>query len=325
MFLVQGLAHAGPIAPPIVGGSETTAWPAVALLVGYDGDTIVPFCSAVLIGDRWALTAAHCLLESGADLQAAGYELWFRVGPSVFEAPGAFVPISAATTHPDYGDGPMDRGNDAAVVELGEAIDTPFLDVSKKAIEPSLVGTTITYVGYGLTGSLASDPGIARTVDATVSNVDEWVIETHDANRGPCDGDSGGPLLQDGVVIGLSSYIYTTGGADTVCEHGTAAGTRIDIVLPWIESIVEDLGTPGDTGPDDSGWMDDSGTGPDTGPTDSGAPIDTGTSGDTGSHGADAPAQLGCACGASSGPSGIAAFAIAAFASRRRRSRVPLA
>jgi hypothetical protein len=67
--------------------------------------------------------------------------------------------------------------------------------MSGAAIDATLVDTEITYVGYGLTGTLASDPGIARTVDAQVSNIDAWVIETHDPNRGPCDGDSGGPLI----------------------------------------------------------------------------------------------------------------------------------
>jgi secreted trypsin-like serine protease len=316
--LLLSVANAGPVPPPIVGGSETAAWPAVALLVGYDGNTIVPFCSAVLIGERWALTAAHCLLESGAQLRAEGFQLWLRVGPSVFEEPLEFVAIAEATTHPDYGQGPMGRGNDAAVLELGSALSTPALAVSAASIDASLVDTNITYVGYGLTGTLADDPGIARTVDATVSNVDEWVIETQDPNRGPCDGDSGGPLLLDGEVIGLSSYVYTTGSADNVCEHGTAAGTRIDIVRDWIASIVveepDDTGEGKDTGdpavPDDSGTVDSDP--PENVLEESGDP-------------AASQVQLGCACGSARPGSGWIVVALAAFASRRRRSRVPLA
>jgi MYXO-CTERM domain-containing protein len=317
--LLVSIANAA-VPPPIVGGSETTAWPAVALLVGYDGDTIVPFCSAVLVGDRWALTAAHCLLESGADLEANGFELWFRVGPSVFEAPTELVPIVSATTHPDYGDGPMGRGNDAAVLQLGKALATPPLEISSKATDASLVGSTITYVGYGLTGTLEDDPGIARTVDATVSNVDSWVIETSDSNRGPCDGDSGGPLIQGGDVIGLSSYVYTTGSASDVCEHGTAAGTRIDIVRNWIATIAVE--TPDDTGePTDSGEPD---SGEPTGPDDSGLLDSDPPAGepDGASDPTEPTVELGCACGAAPQGSGLAAVAMLAFASRRRRSRV---
>lgn len=321
--LLVSIANAGPLPPPIVGGSETTAWPAVALLVGYDGDTIVPFCSAVLIGDRWALTAAHCMLGAGADLRDDGFELWLRIGPSVFEAPIEFVPIASATTHPEYGDGPLSRGHDAAVLELDETVVTTPLAISEAVIDSALVDTEITYVGYGLTGTLESDPGIARTVDASVSNVDAWVIETHDPNRGTCDGDSGGPLILDGEVIGLSSYVYTSGGAETVCEQGTAAGTRIDIVREWIGSIAVEI--PDDTGgPNDSGATDDSGgpTGPDdSGPTDSDPPA-----GSAPDDAADpSAAELGCACGAAPHGSGLAAVAMLAFASRRRRSRVSLA
>jgi secreted trypsin-like serine protease len=316
--LLVSVANAGPLPPPIVGGSETTAWPAVALLVGYDGDTIVPFCSAVLIGDRWALTAAHCLLDSGADLQSAGFELWFRVGPSVFEAPTEFLRIATGTTDPDYGDGPLGRGHDAAVLELESALDTAPLEISPNATDTSLVDSTITYVGYGLTGTLETDPGIARTVDARVSNVDAWVIETADPNHGPCDGDSGGPLLLDGQVIGLSSYVYTTGSASDLCEHGTAAGTRIDIVRDWIASIVVEK-------PDDTGEPKDSGKpkGPDdSGPKDSGA-TDSDPPAEAPDDGADpAEAQLGCACGTARHGSGLAALAMVAFASRRRRSGV---
>ena len=319
--LLVSVANAGPVPPPIVGGSETTDWPAVALLVGYDGDTIVPFCSAVLIGDRWALTAAHCMLDAGADLRDDGFELWFRLGPSVFEAPTEFVRIATATTDPDYGDGPLGRGHDAAVLELDEAVVTTPLEISGATVDAGLVGTDITYVGYGLTGTLESDPGIARTVDATVSNVDAWVIETHDPNRGPCDGDSGGPLILGGEVIGLSSYVYTSGGAETICEQGTAAGTRIDLVRDWIASIVvekpDDTGEPGDSGePDDSGkpaTPDDSGS-TDSDPPD-GAPADS-------ADPASSDAQLGCACGSAGRGNSWIAVAIGVFASRRRRSRV---
>ena len=319
--LLVSIANAGPLAPPIVGGNETTAWPAVALLVGYDGDTIVPFCSAVLIGDRWALTAAHCMLGAGADLRDDGFELWLRIGPSVFEEPTEFVPIASATTHPDYGDGPLARGHDAAVLELDETVVTAPLVVSDAVVDATLIDTEITYVGYGLTGTLESDPGIARTVDAQVSNVDAWVIETHDPNRGTCDGDSGGPLILDGEVIGLSSYVYTSGSAETVCEQGTAAGTRIDIVRDWIASIAvdapDDTGKPGDTGepagPDDSGPED-------SGATDSDPPL--GAPDDAADPSA---AQLGCACGSAPHGSGLVAVAMLAFASRRRRSRVSLA
>ena len=314
--LLVSIANAGPVPPPIVGGSETAAWPAVALLVGYDGDTIVPFCTAVLVGDRWALTAAHCMLGAGADLQDDGFQLWLRVGPSVFEEPTEFVPIATVTTHPDYGDGPLGRGHDAAVLELDEALETPPLEISAAAIGASLVGTSITYVGYGLTGTLESDPGIARTVDAAVSNVDEWVIESHDPNRGPCDGDSGGPLILDGEVIGLSSYVYTTGSAYDMCEQGTAAGTRIDIVRAWMASIVvekpDDTGSGDDTGepaaPDDSGSTDSDP--PDSAPVDSADPA------------ASSEAQLGCACGSAGRGAGWFAAALGAWASRRRRSRV---
>jgi hypothetical protein len=318
--LLVSIANAA-VPPPIVGGSETTAWPAVALLVGYDGDTIVPFCSAVLVGDQWALTAAHCMLGAGADLQGDGFQLWLRIGPSVFEAPAEFVPIGSTTTHPDYGDGPLGRGHDAAVLELDEPLVTTPLAVSEGVIDDSLVDTEITYVGYGLTGTLESDPGIARTVDARVSNVDAWVIETSDPNRGPCDGDSGGPLILDGAVIGLSSYVYTTGSASDLCEHGTAAGTRIDIVRDWIATIVgekpDDTGVPKDTGEDTAEPADPTDSGStDSDPPDSAAPD---ASADP------PPAQLGCACGAAPSRGGPGVMAMLAFASRRRRSRVPQA
>ncbi len=314
--LLVSVANAGPVPPPIVGGTETTEWPAVALLVGYDGDTIVPFCSAVLVGDRWALTAAHCMLGAGADLRDDGFELWLRIGPSVFEEPTEFVPLATATTHPDYGDGPLGRGHDAAVLELDGAVVTTPLEISGASLDAALVDTEITYVGYGLTGTLESDPGIARTVDAEVSNVDAWVIETHDPNRGPCDGDSGGPLILDGEVIGLSSYVYTSGGAESVCEQGTAAGTRIDIVREWIASIVVEE-------PEDTGSGDDTGkpTGPDdSGPTDSDPPDSAPA--DSADPSASSEAQLGCACGSTGPAASWFAAALGAWASRRRRSRV---
>ncbi|HEV8324597.1 MAG TPA: trypsin-like serine protease [Myxococcota bacterium] len=268
----------------IIGG--TVAGPGVLEAAAY----VPGGCTATLIS-RWALvTAGHCVCDPD---DCAGiddcYPGWCApsfpsagtppVGSLTFE--GVFTPSSPtvrtnadvsgevfvhpAFSWPSFSTTP---GPDIAVVVLDDPIETDAfvtpIAIPMTPITP-LAGDSVTIAGYGdCTG------GVRTWADVEVSSFgwelagtsrQEVIVSFADPLIGLCHGDSGGPMILDGRVIGVAStaspsapydgsYVATFPDDDS---SDPLSETYRTPVRPWIEKYKCPVQDPAD----DSTFCDD--------------------------------------------------------------------
>jgi len=182
-------------------------------------------CSATLITPQIMLTAGHCasqgFLWTDVTFDPAPADLFAPENTGGFS--GAYV-----LADPQYnGDGT--QGHDVALVFLSQ----PNYNVAPIARGPlPAIGSNITAVGYGDTNYDLSGFGTKRFGNLTVTAENQHEIAAGREGNNVCHGDSGGPVLQNGVQVGVSSYV------DTADCHGGGHFMRIDDSLDFIHTYV---------------------------------------------------------------------------------------
>jgi secreted trypsin-like serine protease len=176
---------------------EAPAFEAVVGLLA-DGEL---FCSGTLIAPRVVLTAAHCVDRYVAD-QSTVIAAFF--GASI-DQPGPAILAERLVRHPDWR--VDDLPNDIGLVALAENAPVDPLPASTVELTTEMVGTDLTLVGFGLTGPDSGDSGIRRAGTAGITGIDDQRIALNSGPEGAstCAGDSGGPSLLDGRVVGIHS------------------------------------------------------------------------------------------------------------------------
>lgn len=269
MVLAAGLATVAP-AQAGTGGTvdRDNTYDDVGLILFYDG-TGRYRCSATLVSPTVLLTAAHCTDGTvGRTLvdfepiiaeepptpydQAADPEAGYT--PEEIEEMGYLA--GTASTHPDYsGFTDLDNWNDAGVIVLDEPVegiepraiaDEGTLDAIPRRL---LRKTIFRAVGYGTevrkpeAGPQKPQPMtfplVRRYVDLPGQKLTDQILQAngneHDnaGTGGTCFGDSGGPLLLDGEIVGVTSYGYTAS-----CRY-IDGYQRVDIpaVREWLATV----------------------------------------------------------------------------------------
>lgn len=196
----------------IVGGT-TSAEPAVVPLVR-DGALV---CSGSVIAPHVVLTAAHCLGDTRP------FTVEGRSVIATFVAPG-FDPTTLS--------------HDVAIV----IVDPPF---TRTLPYGAAAGSTMQLVGFGQTMPGDTAPFAQRTGVATIEEIEAGVIRSSGPAR-TCEGDSGGPALVDGVIVGVTS----SGDCVTVSRHA-----RVDLESTFIAATVAAT-APGAGAAGDRCWYD---------------------------------------------------------------------
>lgn len=205
-------------------------------------------CVATLVAPQWALTAAHCVLETGlAEIIARGHAF-------AIEIAGADNAVSRVLYHPQW-PGDADDMQSASEVDLALLkLSSPVRDVTPLAIYrgSAEVGKEVTFLGWGLAGVGSSSDRFRddrlRFARNTVTAADSRLHFDFDdpAPRNsravpfegiPGLGDSGGPaLLPDehgpvliGIAVGEAGEVQRAGryGAHIIYE-------RISRHVDWI-------------------------------------------------------------------------------------------
>jgi len=226
------LADSAPDSAGIYNGVVTTAHPAVAkLLIGYPGGT--GLCSGTLIAPAIVLTAAHCLTDNTTRVNAVFFD-----GTS----DRSYKAISYAI-HPDYNDWlwPL---SDIALLALESPVEgvSPLpiaVQVPPKRSRGIIVGfgeDNTARVGAKRMGTVRLSRCPRRPLPAAYLDAGqlEHSLCWHPQGRhsDTCNGDSGGPLIIDGAVAGVTSGGYPR------CHGRLSWNTNVALFSGWISAVV---------------------------------------------------------------------------------------
>jgi secreted trypsin-like serine protease len=202
----------------IVGGTTTTAYPAVGALTRF-GST---HCTGTVVAPRKVVTAAHCL--KGFTASSMKFVLGSRVS-----APTAVINVASIQAHPNYNESQLT--NDIGVVTLAsDAPVTPVKVLGK--MDSSWVGRELEFVGFGVNnGFNQTGAGTKRLVKMPISEVAAKQFTYETPSKNTCNGDSGGPAFANVngelYVAGVTSY-----GDQNCTQYGV--DTRTDTYLSFI-------------------------------------------------------------------------------------------
>ncbi|KAE9347163.1 hypothetical protein PR003_g7059 [Phytophthora rubi] len=236
----------------IFGGSEADAskFPFVVSLRQNDagGST---YCGGTLVASQYVVTAAHCVKTDRATIYAS-IGTAFASGSS----DGVRVKVIQGYRHPKYN-------------KSAHTYDVGVLKLEKKVLAPTialgaadgLVGTFATVRGWGLTENGSQSRKMKEVNVNIISNAEcnkqysnritgGMLCAGTGNGRDTCNGDSGGPLIANGVLVGIVSW----GG-----KCGVKAGvyTRVAYVRDYINSIVSG-GSSSNLTPSASPWTGES-------------------------------------------------------------------
>jgi len=310
---------AATVSQAVIGGTPDTVHGSVVSIVAQVDAASPELCTGTVIAPRVVLTAGHCTIGQDPGGLVVG------VGPSA-GMPTTQLAVAAVITYPGYGgtdDLPL--GTDLGAVILAEDSGLPSVPLWT-GDDASLVGSTVTLVGYGQTS--ASDlesSGTRQQVTLDVTSACSALLSFGDAATNACHGDSGAPLLVSGdggvpSVVAIVSY-----GDPIACAKPTRA-VRLDRYASWIASVLS-----GTASLDGGACAQCPGTATDCEGSEAGADDASGAATDAAAATEAGPAHPGLSgggCSFASPPHGcgwpsalLAAGGLAMTARRRRRQR----
>jgi secreted trypsin-like serine protease len=240
-----GSVSAAPVPPPValvVGGNDAPAgaYPYQVSVQIRSGNSWYHICGGSIIGERWVLTAAHCLNKTSVDLMRVS------VGANTLTPGGTVYPVMAQISHEGYDANAPAVPHDIGLLKLSTSITyTPLVQPIALPNLPYLADGKATLTGWGLLSGGGSSPANALQ-HATVTvlpmadcrvrwpgfgldPVNQLCTFDREPPLAPCEGDSGGPLAREGQVIGIVSW-----GVKTCSGKYPSVYTNVGAYRTWI-------------------------------------------------------------------------------------------
>jgi secreted trypsin-like serine protease len=222
----------------IVGGTSVTTAPTWMSALYITSNATTYFCGGNLIASQWILTAAHCVDLS----QPTVYAVIGQANLTTVANSNKLV-VDDIIIYPSWSSATMI--GDLALLHLASATTaTPVTLPSLNASSALNNGVTMTIYGWGETRSNVTSENASSTNQlqsasvALSKNYDTSTYPDHifalGSGTDTCYGDSGGPLLYDDTLYGITSFGYTT-----TCNASFPSGyTDISYYISWINSEI---------------------------------------------------------------------------------------
>ncbi|MDK1472912.1 trypsin-like serine protease [Streptomyces sp. 549] len=197
---------------PIIGGGQAQSGPWAARLFSNGRET----CSATIIAPTWILTARHCVTGGG---------LSFRIG-SLDQHNGGTVANGVQT---------VNHSSDLSLVRLDRSVSATYARLGQPGSVQ--VGQNVQVYGWGATSRCGSEANcqsqFLKVANVTVTGAcrDAYGGSAICARRGDgitAGGDSGGPMMANGIQVGVAS---------TSDRQTTTAYTNVTAYRAWIQSV----------------------------------------------------------------------------------------
>ncbi|MBN2497720.1 MAG: trypsin-like serine protease [Deltaproteobacteria bacterium] len=225
------------VSQPIVGGWQTSDWPAVGALVLDYGSYWQQFCSGTLVDSEWVLTAGHCLDPDTTGIE--DYQTSFYIGPDArSESGGVAFQAESFHLHGDWENNDIGLIHLSSPVPSGTATPIPYNDYNLQ----NYVHNQITWVGYGVNnGYNQTGSGIKRYGTGYIGELYYYQFTYPvDGGQMPCSGDSGGATLM--TIASVERVVGVISAGDQYCVQ-SGVDTRVDAYSSWIHDEIEGGGT----------------------------------------------------------------------------------